>query len=52
MRGGEEKDNYAKFQNLYKQYTTYYNQALTYSNSNEDDAAVAIVNSQIATAAR
>ena len=44
---GEEKDNYTKFQSLYKQYITYYNQAMNYANSNEDAKAVALVNGEL-----
>lgn len=47
LNEGQEKENYTKFQSLYKQYTNYYNQALTFSNNNQDDEAVDIINSQI-----
>lgn len=44
---GAEADNYNEFKKLYSTYETYYNRALDYSNSNEDELAVAVINSSL-----
>ena len=47
LDAGQETENYNKFQNLYKQYVTYFNQALNYSNSNDDDKAASLINNEL-----
>lgn len=44
---GEETENYNKFKDLYKNYLTSFNQALRYSNGNEDEKAAQIVNNEL-----
>lgn len=44
---GEEAENYNKFKDLYKNYLTSFNQALRYSNGNEDEKAAQIVNNEL-----
>ncbi len=44
---GEETENYNKFKTQYEQYYNTMSQALNYSNSNEDEKATSLVNSQL-----
>ncbi len=44
---GQETDNYNKFKTLYDDYLTYFSKALDYSNSNQDDKTVALINGEI-----
>ena len=44
---GKETENYNKFKTQYEQYYSVYTQALNYSNANQDDEAVALINSQL-----
>ena len=44
---GQETESYNKFKDLYKNYLTYFNQALRYSNANEDEKATQLVNNEL-----
>lgn len=44
---GQETENYNKFKDLYKNYLTSFNKALSYSNNNEDEKAAQLVNNEL-----